>query len=122
MIWAAVKMALALGLAIAALILLSRISRKWQGRQMFAGSDGGIRVLTSKLIAPQKYVSLVEIAGEILALGVSSQQVTFLTKIENREWVRNRLADGQFKAEGLPWSRAFSLFHKKGDGPSGEQR
>jgi flagellar biogenesis protein FliO len=52
-------------------------------RNMLA--DGGIKILSSKLIAPQKYVSLIEIAGEVLALGVTPQQVTFLTKIENKE-------------------------------------
>ncbi len=62
--------------------------------------DAGIKVLTSKLIAPQKYVSLIEIAGEVLALGITSQQVTFLTKIENKAMLKGNLS-ASTQAESL---------------------
>jgi len=121
MIWAALKMALALGFVIAALALLSRFSRKWRTGQGLAGPDSGIRVLTSKMIGPQKSVSLVEVAGEVLALGVTAQQITFLTKIENKEWLSKRVADAQLKPEAFAWLRAFPPFHRKGNGsPGGE--
>ena len=69
MIWATLTMALALGIVMTFLIFLVRMFKRWEGGRSGAGSDAGIRVLTSKLIAPQKYVSLVEIGGEVLALG-----------------------------------------------------
>ena len=116
MIWAALKMALALGIIIAFLIFLVRMFKRWEGGRRGAGSDTGIRVLTSKLIAPQKYVSLVEIGGEVLALGVSAQQITFLTKIENKEMVKKSPADPAFKPEAIPLLKAFPFFHKKGNG------
>lgn len=121
MIWAALKMTLALGLVIAALAFLSRFSGKWKGRPGLGGFDGGIRVLTSKLIGPQKYVSLVEIGGEVLALGITAQQITFLTKIENKEWLSQRASEPQLKTEPLPWLRGISPFRRKGTGnPGGE--
>jgi len=116
MIWAVLKMALALGLIVTFLILLVRMFKRWEGGHRGAGSDTGIRVLTSKLIAPQKYVSLVEIGGEVLALGVSAQQITFLTKIENKEMVKKGPADPAFKPEAISWLKAFPLFQKKGNG------
>jgi flagellar biosynthetic protein FliO len=87
MIWAAVKMVLVLGGVLAILIPLV-----WLGRRMGAGrgdahSDGQVRLLTTKPIAPRKYISLVGIGEQILVLGISEAQITLLDKIENREFV-----------------------------------
>jgi len=116
MIWAALKMTLALGIIIAFLIFLVRMFKRWEGSRRGAGSETGIRVLTSKLIAPQKYVSLVEIGGEVLALGISAQQITFLTKIENKEMVKKSLSNSAFRPEAISWLKAFPLFQKRGNG------
>ena len=113
MIWAALKMTLALGIIMTFLIFLVRMFKRWEGSRRGAGSETGIRVLTSKLIAPQKYVSLVEIGGEILALGISAQQITFLTKIENKELVKRSLPNPGLKPETLSWLKAFSLLQKR---------
>lgn len=113
MIWAALKMSLALGAIMVLLVLLVKVFKRWEGGRRFAGPDGGIRVLTSKLIAPQKYVSLVEIGGEVLALGVSAQQITFLTKIENKELVKRSLPNPGLKPETLSLVKAFSLLQKR---------
>ncbi len=116
MIWAALKMVLALGLILTFLILLLRMFKRWEGSRRDSGSDAGIRVLTSKLIGPQKYVSLVEIGGEVLALGVSAQQITFLTKIESQEVVKKSLSSPALRPEAISWLKAFPLFQKKGNG------
>lgn len=88
MVLATVKMVLALGGVCALLLILLRLSRRIAGARRSAAGDREIRLLTSRPIAPQKYISLVEIGGEILALGVSPQQITFLTRIENKELLR----------------------------------
>jgi flagellar biogenesis protein FliO len=116
MIWAALKMALALGAVMALLVFLVRMFKRLERGGRIAGSDTGIRVLTSRLIAPQKYVSLVEIGGEVLALGVSAQQITFLAKIENKEMVKKNLSNPALKPEALSWLKSFPLFQKKGNG------
>jgi flagellar biogenesis protein FliO len=113
MIWATLKMILALGAVMALLVLLVKVFKLWEKGRRVAGPESGIRVLTSKLIAPQKYVSLVEIGGEILALGVSAQQITFLTKIENKELVKRSLPDPGLKPETLSLVKAFSLLQKR---------
>jgi flagellar biogenesis protein FliO len=113
MIWATLKMTLALGAVMTLLVLLVKVFKRWEGGRRVAGPDGGIRVLTSKLIGPQKYVSLVEIGGEVLALGVSAQQITFLTKIENKELVKRSLPNPGLKPETLSLVKAFSLLQKR---------
>ena len=113
MIWATLKMILALGGVLVLLMGLVRLFRRssWGGAS--SGADAGIRVLTSRMIAPQKYVSLVEIGGEVLALGVTSQQITFLTKVENQEMVKKNLPHQEIGPEALSWLRGVPLLLKK---------
>jgi len=113
MIWAAVKMILAMGVGLTLLYLLVRFSKRLDLARRNSVRDGGIKVLTSKLIAPQKYVSLVEIGGEILALGISAQQVTFLTKIENKEGVKESLEPSAGKPEPFSWFQFRPARHKR---------
>ena len=116
MIWATVKMILALGGILALLFCLVRVFKRLEWGRGAPGPDGGIRVLSSKLIAPQKHISLVEIAGEVLALGVTSQQITFLTKIENQEMVKKSLSPRDIRPQAPAWVKGLPLLWKKGKG------
>jgi len=109
MIGATLKMILALAGVLVLLWGLVRLFKRWPMGNPNAGGDGGIRVLTSKVIAPQKYISLVEIGGEVLALGVTSQQITFLTKIENQEMVKKNLSSHEVRPEVPSWLRGVPL-------------
>jgi flagellar biogenesis protein FliO len=91
MIWAIIKMILALGIVCSVLFFLTRLLKRNGVSKGILPVDSGIKLLTTQLIAPQKYISLVEIGGEVFALGISEAQITFLTKIENKELVE-RLA------------------------------
>jgi flagellar biogenesis protein FliO len=106
-------MVLALGVVIALLVFLVRLFRRWERVQGNLGPDNAIRVLTSKLIAPQKYVSLVEIGGEVLALGVTPQQITFLTKVEDKEMIQKSMGRPGFNPEAIPWLKSLALFPRK---------
>ncbi len=53
---------------------------------------GVMRVMNNLPLGPKKSVSVVNIAGEYLVLGVSSDQVSYLTKIDNPDTV-DRLED-----------------------------
>jgi flagellar biogenesis protein FliO len=116
MIWATLKMILALGGVLILLLGLVRLFRRSSWGEASSESDAGIRVLTSKMIAPQKYVSLVEIGGEVLALGVTSQQITFLTKVENQEIAKKNLPQHEIGPETLSWLRGLPLLWKKRKG------
>ncbi|HSR10249.1 MAG TPA: flagellar biosynthetic protein FliO [Thermodesulfobacteriota bacterium] len=121
MIWATVKMILGLGSVILLLVFLSSALRRWGAGKSAAAGDCGIRLLTSKMIAPQKFVSVVEIAGEVLALGVSAQQVTFLTKIQNGESLKKHLAGSAFRPEPISWLKSLMSGRRSaGVGGAGE--
>ena len=85
MVWAAFKMLLALGIVLGLLYVLLRYFKQAPWGRRALPQDFSIRVLTTQLIAPRKYISLVEIGGEVLALGVSEAQINYLTKIEHPE-------------------------------------
>jgi flagellar biogenesis protein FliO len=105
MIWPMTKMILALGIVCAVLFFLARLLRRSEWAKTNLPLDSGIKVLSTQLIAPQKYISLVEIGGEVLALGISETQITFLTKIEKKGWVEERKNHPPSKPEPV------SLFH-----------
>jgi flagellar protein FliO/FliZ len=116
MIWAASKMILGLGVCLVLLYLFMRVMRKTSIARGDLPTDSGIRLLATKPIAPQKYVSLVEIGGEVLALGISEAQITLLTKIENRDFVDKLSARGPIPSEPFP---LFNPFSKRSRGLKG---
>jgi flagellar biogenesis protein FliO len=114
--WPMVKMILALGGMCAVLLFLVRRLKRNGGVRKDLLSNSGIRVLSTQPIAPQKYISLVEIGGEVLALGVSEAQITLLTKIENQEFVEKMTAYGPGRPEAfsfLQCLQGLSLRSKK---------
>ena len=105
MIWPMVKMIAALGGICAGLLFMVRRLKRNGTAPKTMLANSGIRILSTQPIAPQRYISLVEIAGEVLALGVSESQITFLTRIENKEVVEKMAAERPEKKE------PFSFLH-----------
>ena len=112
MIWPALKMLLALGVIVGVFFVLLRALRRNHGLGKGLSGDPWIRILASKPIGPQKYVTLVEIGGEVLALGVSETQITPLGKIENRAWVERMVAGPPSETQGVPWFSSLPLRQK----------
>ena len=119
MMWAVSKMILGLGIVFILLFFLMRVLKRTPFVRGDSSSDSGIRLLTTKPITPQKYISLVEIAGEVFALGISETQITLLTKIENREFLEKMVARRSIPTEplsllqqiskGSRWMKGMSL-------------
>jgi flagellar protein FliO/FliZ len=105
--WAIVKMILSMGLIGGVLFLLVRLLKRSGLMKKNCPSDSGIKLLSTKPIAPQKYISLVEIGGEVLALGVSETQITFLTKIENKEFLEKMGDNRPARLEPIPLFYSF---------------
>jgi len=102
--WPMVKMILVLGGMCAVLLFLVRRTKRNGGLgRKDSLPDSGIRVLSTQPIAPQRYISLVEIGGEVLALGVAESQITLLTKVENKEFI-GKVTD---HAAGRPEALSF---------------
>lgn len=113
MTWALIKMILVLGSLLAILFLFARLMKKGRGINGGATNGSDIRVLATQCLAPQKYLSLVDVGGEVLALGISESHITLLTKIENREFLEklsNRAPLNQ--AVNFPISSLQPLFSK----------
>ncbi len=53
----------------------------------FGNGERLVKVLGTGFIAPRKHIALVEVAGQILALGVSKDNISFLTEIDNPEMI-----------------------------------
>lgn len=110
---AAIKMIGAMAIGLAVLYFAVRFAKQVGLGRNPGSSEVGIRVLTSRAIAPQKYISLVEIGGEVLALGISPQQVTFLTRIENKEKLKEILPGAPVKPEPFSWFRLWPMGNKR---------
>ncbi len=101
MIWAASKMILGLGIVFVLFLFFMRVLRRTNLVRGGVSSDSGIRLLTTKPIAPHKYISLVEVGGEVLALGISETQITLLTKIDNKEFLEKMVTQRSIPTEPL---------------------
>jgi len=119
MFWAVSKMILGLGIVFILLFFLTRVLKRMPFARGESSSDSGIRLLTTKPITPQKYISLVEIAGDVFALGISESQITLITKVENREFLEKVAARHSVPSEppsllqqiskGSRWMKGMSL-------------
>jgi flagellar biogenesis protein FliO len=123
MSWVVFKMLFALSLVLGLLFLLARFVKRTPLVRRDLPAEFGIRVLTTKPISPRKYISLVEIGGEVLALGISDAQISYLTKVENPEWLEKwRQGNLPGAVNRLPsWMENFTGI-KKRSGSSPEER
>lgn len=103
MLWIIIKMFLALSLLGVLLFLAIRLFKGVTLQRQVGISAGGIRVLTNKLIAPQRYITLVEIGDEIFALGISPQHISFLTKIDQKDALLRKLSELKAADNSFGW-------------------
>ena len=71
-----------LGLMAAALYAL----RLYMGKSSSApvkGAKAAVKVITTAFLGPKRNIAIVEVAGEVLVLGLTPQSITFLTKVED---------------------------------------
>jgi len=88
-IWTALKMLVSLGILLGILI-----TSLYFAKRIFKGGGNQprgkmIRVLASTYVGVKKNISLVEVPGAILVLGVTSDAINLLSKIEDEEILKN---------------------------------
>ncbi|KPJ62099.1 MAG: hypothetical protein AMJ42_00205 [Deltaproteobacteria bacterium DG_8] len=99
----------------AILVVFYLIKRLWPKGSGFMGSDQWIKVIAASYIAPKKMVVLVEVAEEILVLGLTGEQITMLTKVTNDQMIRHLRALQEKKTKSSPFYQQFrSLINKYG--------
>ncbi|MCK5324111.1 MAG: flagellar biosynthetic protein FliO [Desulfobulbaceae bacterium] len=72
-----------LGLVIGLMLLLIFWFRKLGLAQGSEKSGSLIKILDTRMVAHKKYVSVLNIAGDFVVIGISEQQINMLTTLEN---------------------------------------
>jgi flagellar biogenesis protein FliO len=84
MLATAFKMLAALGLVLGGLGIFFYLTRRVMRKNSGGYKDQLIRVLASQYVGLKKNISLVEVPGAILVLGISGDTICLLTKIEDK--------------------------------------
>lgn len=99
----AIQMILALVAILGGIGLLVLLSRRLMGRAAGRSRDAAIRVLASSPIAVKKTISLVQVPGAILVLGLTSDQMVLLGKVEDPA-LCERLRGDAGSDSGIPFA------------------
>ena len=100
-----VKMMGALALVVGLVLALAWVAQKYMGKFNIGFGNGDlVKVLTTSSIGVKKQISVVDVAGEIIVLGISGDNITMLTTIDNMESADRlrRMADGGDKGGAIP--------------------
>jgi flagellar protein FliO/FliZ len=117
---AIVKALAALALVLGLIVLFTSLLKKlgWGSNQPRGGSL--INVLETRMIAPKKYVAIIQLGEEFIAVGVTDQQINLLTKLEQGGSLAEELASRQ--AGPLSTPTPFAAFLQKARGKTIEPR
>lgn len=73
-------------LVLALMFLIFYVFKKYVLKNtIFGGNEKFVRVLGTGFLGPKKNIVLVEVAGEILVLGISNDNISLLTQIQDKE-------------------------------------
>jgi flagellar protein FliO/FliZ len=75
------------------------LRRFWPKSAGFMSGDQWVRVIATSYLAPKKMISVVEVAGEVLVLGLSEHQISMLARVTNQETIDD-LKESQRQREG----------------------
>ena len=81
----ALKMIAALGIVLGGMFLVFYFSKRFMNRSGSALNHSLIKIIASQYLGVKKHISLVEVPGAILVLGISNDAIRLLTKIEDPE-------------------------------------
>ena len=82
---AAIKMAMALAVVLAMVWVISRVARKVMPIAGGTGSGKLIRVVENQYLGIKKNITMVQVPGEILVLGVTADKIQLLTRLDDPE-------------------------------------
>ena len=77
------RMLAALGIVLGGLLVIVYFMKRFLKRDVGGAKETLIKVIDSQYIGIKKNISLVEIPGSILVVGVSNDNISLLTKIED---------------------------------------
>ena len=80
----AFQMLMALGIVLGGVFVVYYFLKRFLKRDIGGSKEPLIKVIASQYIGFKKNISLVEVAGSILVVGVSNDNISLLTKIEDK--------------------------------------
>ncbi len=96
---AIIKTVTALAIVLAAVLLISYIAKKvLKKNDMVFGKDKLIRVLGTSYIGVKKAITLLDVAGEVLVIAVTNNNITMLTKLESED-AKSKLLNSNSKLQ-----------------------
>ena len=84
MVSGAFQMLTALGIVLGGLFLIFYFMKRYLKRDIGGSSGQLIQVIASQYIGVKKSIALVKVPGTILVIGVSNDNISMLTKIEDK--------------------------------------
>lgn len=92
-------------LVLALMFLIFFVFKKYVLKNtIFGGNEKFVRVLGSGFLGPKKSVVMVEVAGEVLVLGISNDNISLLTQIQDKEKIEEIKASRKEVNAGSFWS------------------
>lgn len=85
-------LAIVLGLMFLLFYVFKKVVLK---NSLLGGNDKVVKVLGTGFLGPKKMIALVEVAGEVLALGISNDNISLLAKIRDEEKLEKIRNSGQ---------------------------
>jgi flagellar biosynthetic protein FliO len=83
---ASLKMASMLGLVLGLIFVVFHLFKKFGLKNSVFGGEGKpIKVLSTGFLAPRKSIALVEVAGDVLVIGISNDQISLLSNVQDPE-------------------------------------
>ena len=90
----AFKMLSALGVVLGCLLVFLYLAKKFLKRDIGGTNNRVIKVLANQYVGVKKNISLVQVPGAVLVLGITNDNIRLLTKIEDESFV-NSLSMGE---------------------------
>jgi flagellar biosynthetic protein FliO len=109
----------ALAIVLGGLFIVFYFLRRILKREVGGSSEKLIRVLASSYIGVKKNISLIEVPGYILVIGVTSDNICLLTKIEDEE-ILNRFKRPEEKKRSTSFSDQLNKISSRFKGDNGQ--
>ena len=79
------KMLSALGIVLGGMLVFFYFMKRYLKRDFSGSKEKLVRVLASSYIGVKKNISLIEIPGSVLVVGITNDNISLLSKIEDKD-------------------------------------
>jgi len=104
----AFKMFSALGIVLGCLLVILYLTKRFLKKDIGGTNDKLIKILANQYVGVKKNISLVQVPGAVLVLGITNDNIRLLTKIEDQSLV-NSLSIGEERDPGSFSDQLFKI-------------